>query len=429
MKNFSIIDPKLLHMLSKVKIIAKIKLPTLVFSAFKIRKGPQRKNSIISYLSNLFLSSVSSLSRFLAMITPPFFAKLNSNFKIAIGITFALFLWMVSGIIGKESLPEVDVSQRVNNNVKSVLVKQFYVSPTERIVHLSGKSKEERKVSIKAELSTQVDEIILTDGSEVTENQSILRLEQEEALARLRQAQSQESRAQLEYSSQRRLLNQKLTSTATVAKAKGDYEASKASSSLAQKQFDATRVEAPFTGRVEKIYVEEGDFVQPGQLLADIFDYDPLVIIGDLSELEVNYIQPGGLVEVKFITGELVQGNVSYVAKIADADSRTFEVQVNIPNSDKSLRAGVTAEMDFYTGQVEAVKIPASIISIDAEGKVGVKGVDENNKVVFHRVDVIKAETNDMWVGGLTDGVKLIIRGFGFVDENESVEVQIEQDS
>lgn len=359
-------------------------------------------------------------------VTPPFIKRLNSNYKVALGITFVLFLWMGSGLIGKEPIAEIDVSQRDNNNIKSVLVREFFISPTERIVRLSGKSKEERKVSIKSELSTQVDRIIASDGSEVIANQSILRLEQEEALARLRQAQSQERQAELEYSSQRQLLRQRLTSSATVAKAQGDYEASKAASALAQKQFDATRVEAPFTGRVEKIYVAEGDFVQPGQLLADIFDYDPLVIIGDLSEVEVGFVKQGGEVKVTFITGEVVQGNVSYVAQTADPESRTFEVQVSIPNPDKSLRAGVTAEMAFSTGAVEAVKIPASIISINDEGKIGVKGVDARDQVVFYPIEVVKAETNEMWVSGIDDGAKLIIRGFGFVELEEKVEVQTE---
>ncbi len=366
---------------------------------------------------------------FIDRYTPPFIKRLNSNYKVALGITFALFLWMGSGMIGNEPVAEIDVSQRNNNNIKSVLVREFNISPTERIVRLSGKSKEERKVAIKAEISTQVDEIILSDGSEVEVNQSILRLEQAEALARLRQAESRERETELEYNSQRRLLNQRLTSSATVAKAQGEYEASKAASSLAKKQFDATRVEAPFAGRVEKIYVAEGDFVQPGQLLADIFDYDPLVIIGDLSELEVNFVEPGGLVKVSFITGEVVEGNVTYVSKTADINSRTFEVQVSIPNPDKSLRAGVTAEMEFSTGAVDAVKIPASIISINDEGKIGIKGVDSNNKVVFHPIEIVKAETNEMWVSGIEDGTRLIIRGFGFVDLDETVEVELEQDS
>lgn len=382
-----------------------------------------------SFLKKHIINLVSSTGKVLDDRSPAFWHKLNSNYKIALGITVVLSIWMGSGIIGKESPPEIDPSQRVNNNIKSVLVKQFFVNATERIVRLSGKSKEERKVSIKAELSAQVDKIIAYDGAEVNQSESILQLEQVEALARLRQAQSQETRAELEYSSQRRLLAQKLTSTATVAKARGDYEASKASASLAQKQFDATKVQVPFAGRVEKIYVAEGDFVQPGQLLADIFDYDPLVVVGDLSELEVGYIKQGAKVDVIFITGEEVEGNVRYVSKNADIDSRTFEVQVEIPNTDKSLRAGVTAELDFHTGLVNAVKIPASIISIDNEGKIGVKGVDENDKVVFYRIDIVKAETNEMWVGGLPDGVKLIIRGFGFVNDDEKVNIQIEKDS
>lgn len=370
---------------------------------------------------------IASLMKLLAKITPQFIKNLNSNYKIAILITVVLAIWMGSGIIGKKPIQDIDVTNRVNNNTKSVLLKTFYISPTERIVRLSGKSKEARMVSIKAELSAQVEKIIASEGNEVENEFSILQLEEVEAVARLRQAQSQENRAQLEYSSQRRLLAQKLTSASSVAQAQADYEAAKAAASLALKQFDATKVQAPFAGRIENIYVEEGDFVQPGQLLVDIFDYAPLIIVGDLSELEVDYIKLDGTVVVHFITGEVVEGNVAYVAKNADEKSRTFNVQVEIPNYDNSLRAGVTAEMEFYTGLVNATKIPASIINIDDEGKLGVKGVDATNHVLFYRVDVVKAETNDMWVAGLPDGAQLITRGFGFVSTGEKVTAKLEE--
>lgn len=374
-----------------------------------------------------FKKYLNLLLSFLEKLVPQRIKNLNSNYKIALSLTAFLALWMISGMLFSKIPEEIDASARNNNNIKSVLIREFFNSPTERIVRLSGVSREERMVEIKAELSAQVEQINFQEGSEVTTNTSILKLEQDEALARLRQAQSQENQARLEHASQQRLRGQELTSDANVAQAQANFEAAKASASLAQKQFDATEVRAPFPGRIERVYVEQGDFVQPGRLLASVFDYDPIIVVGDLSELEVNLVKTGDRVVVKFITGEELEGNVSYVAKTADKQSRTFEVQVSVLNKDGALLSGITAEMDFYTGSIKATKIPASIININEDGKIGVRGVDQNNKVLFYPIKVVKAETNEMWVSDVPEGAKIIVRGFGFVDEDEVVDVKLEE--
>ncbi len=386
-------------------------------------------NKIISATGKGVKSLFGGVWKILAKLVPQKIKDINSNYKIVLGISLFLLVWMLSGIIGKEKPQELDVSGRTNSNIKTVLVKEFFNSPTERIIRLSGKSKEERMVAIKAELSAQVETIIVKAGDDVAADISILKLEQDEVLARLRQAESQENQARLEYQSQQRLLKQKLTSQTSAAQALANYQAAKAGAALAKKQFDSTEVKSPFAGIVEKIYVEHGDFVQPGKLLADIFDYDPMLIMGDLSELEINFIQPGSKAIVNLATGEEVEGTVSYVAKVSDDLSRTFEVQVEIPNADKSLRAGVTAELEFFAGTINAVNIPPSIININAEGKLGVKVIASNNIVEFMPIEIVKAETNEMWVGGLPDGVKIIIRGYGFVDEGEQVAIEVKGES
>ena len=388
---------------------------------------PRRIIALIKLIPGWLAKLIAPIVKLIDRITPQSIKKLNSNYKIALGLAVVLSVWMASGLLSKNVPPRIDPSTRSNNNIKSVLIREFSIASTERIIRLSGVSQEERKVDIKAELSSRVEEIINDEGSDVYENTSIIKLEQEEALARLRQAQSQENQARLEFNSQTRLRSQGLTSAATVSQAEANYEAARATASLMQKQYDATEVHSPFAGRVENVYVEQGDFIQPGQLLASIFDYDPIAIVGDLSELEVNYVNPGDRVVVKFITGETVDGNVSYVANTADRQTRTFEVKVVVPNPDRKLLAGITTELEFYTGLLDSTKIPASIININEEGNIGIRGINDENKVVFYPVEVVKAETNEMWVSGLPDGAKLIIRGFGFVEEGEEVKAEIEK--
>ena len=355
------------------------------------------------------------------------FKGLNSNYQIAIGILGVLVVWMLSGMLARGDAEVIDVSQRTNNKIRSVLVQEFYQQPSQRKISISGTSFEDRMVSIKSEVSTFVEEIHSEEGAEVDANYSLMTLEQEEATARLKQAQSEENRARLEFQSQSRLLTQGLASRATLDQASAAHESAKAARALAEKRYRSTEVHPPFAGRVEKIYVAEGDFLQVGQALADVFDYDPIVVIGYLSEIELPFVNTANEVTANFRTGETMQGRVSYVAKTPDRASRTYEVRVEVPNPDGSLSAGTTVELEFDTGTIRATRIPASLMNIDAEGEIGVKGIDANDQVNFYPIEIIKAETNDIWVDGIPNGAKVITRGFGFVKQGETVDVRFEK--
>ena len=314
--------------------------------------------------------------------------------------------------------------------MKTVLVQQFPHHLTERSIHISGRTKEERMVNIKAEISTQVESIRVKESTKVTAKMSLMKLEQDRTSARLKQAEAQEKQARIELNSEKKLRAQGFSSAAAEARAITNHEIAKSGLTLARKEHEATSVLAPFAGHVEKIHVEEGDFVQPGQLLAAVMDYDPMLVVGALSELEVTYITEGTKATINLVTGEELAGVVRLVATQANEQSRTFDVEVEIPNKKDSLRAGVTAEIEFHSGTIAASRISPAILGLNEDGELGVKTVDRtNNRVVFTPIKIVKAETNDMWITGLAENDQVIIRGFGFVEIGEEVIIKTDQES
>lgn len=349
---------------------------------------------------------------------------LNRNYLFVIALVIALSAWMLSGILSREPPQPPSAGERTNEVLKSVLVQRVLLEQTERFVRVSGKTREERRVDIKAELSGTVEKINAREGEKVATDTSLIQLEQEEAYARLRQAEAQEQKARLEHRTQVRLRQRRLSSTAEAAQAEANYEATRATTTLARKQYEATQVRAPFEGTIEALHVEKGDFVQPGQLLASLYDYSPMLVIGDLSELEVPFVRVGLDAAVRLATGEELTGKVRYVSAQSDERSRTFEVQVEVDNSDGKVLAGVTAEIDFQTDTVEAVKVTPALLTINDDGQIGIKVVRVNTPVVeLVPVEVIKAETNEMWVTGINSNMLVITRGFGFVEPGDRVAV------
>ena len=66
-------------------------------------------------------------------------------------------------------------------------------------------------------------------------------------------------------------------------------------------------------------------------------------------------------------------------------------------------------------------KIPPSILTLQDDGTVGVKAVNEDNIVIFYPTTSVKDTIDGIWVSGLPDKVNLIVTGQEYVAIGESV--------
>ena len=73
------------------------------------------------------------------------------------------------------------------------------------------------------------------------------------------------------------------------------------------------------------------------------------------------------------VTGQEVTGRIRYLSPVADEVTRTFTVELEIPNPQGALPAGVTAEMRIPGGEMLAQKIAPSLLTLDSDGNIGVK--------------------------------------------------------
>src|SRR5690606_14444769 len=104
----------------------------------------------------------------------------------------------------------------------------------------------------------------------------------------------------------------------------------------------------------------------------------------------------------------------------ADATTRTFRVEISTPNPE-NIPSGTSATVEIPKKSVLAHFITASLLTLDSNGRTGVKTVDDDGIVIFHPVQIISAETNGIYVVGLPDNANLIINGQGFADAGVKV--------
>ena len=83
--------------------------------------------------------------------------------------------------------------------------------------------------------------------------------------------------------------------------------------------------------------------------------------------------------------------------------------------------AGVSAEIRLSVERVPAHQVSPSVLALADDGTLGVKMVDEQDRVVFAPVQIAKADQNDVWLTGLPEEVRLIVVGQGFVTDGAKV--------
>ncbi|MCC5886528.1 MAG: efflux RND transporter periplasmic adaptor subunit, partial [Gammaproteobacteria bacterium] len=192
---------------------------------------------------------------------------------------------------------------------------------------------------------------------------------------------------------------------------------------LSQRELDLahTAIRAPFDGVVEERPVELGDYLTAGQVCAEVLDPDPLLLVGQLSERDVARIQVGDPGQGRLLTGESVRGVITYLAQSAHPSTRTFRVEVAVNNADARLREGITTELLLPVEQHRAHHIPSSVLALDDVGELGVRILNDDDRVEFVRIRIIRDSPDGLWVTGLPEVVTLITVGQELVVPGERV--------
>ena len=184
------------------------------------------------------------------------------------------------------------------------------------------------------------------------------------------------------------------------------------------------KIVAPFSGYLETLRVEEGDFLNTGAVCAALIDPDPMLLVADIAEKDIAQVQLGSEATAKLISGRLITGEVTFIASSADKNTRTFRVEISVDNKDRSIRDGVSAEI-FIKGKEEpAHKISPAILSLNDQGKLGVRTVTADNRVEFKEINILEDTNSGMWVSGLGEEARIITLGQEYVFQGQTVNVK-----
>ena len=124
---------------------------------------------------------------------------------------------------------------------------------------------------------------------------------------------------------------------------------------MSQYQLQQRAIEAPFTGKVADVYLDEGEDCSSGEELFRLVDSSQCYFVCNIEAGLAAYLKKGQIVDLGITSGlDTVerQGKIEFIAPTIDAASGLRKVKVLIDNSDFSLTPGVTGELIIKVNKV-----------------------------------------------------------------------------
>lgn len=350
---------------------------------------------------------------------------MKRSYLIAGLLAVAAGAWIVSGQLdGSEGdaparKPPVDLT--ASERVPSVRVRAFTAEPFVDQLVLRGRSQAERKIELSAEVNGRLAEMLVEEGEAVREGAVVARIEEKDRAALLGEAKALREQRRIEYEAARKLSAKGYRATTQVAAAKAAYEAAKAAVATAEIALAQTTIVAPFDGVVSTQLAEIGTYLDVGDPILRLVDLDPIVITAQASERDAAHIERDSPARATLITGQAVEGHVRFISPEADEATRTFNVEIEVPNPERALADGVTAEVTVPLREVTAHRLPPSILTLRDDGAIGVIAVTPDATASFEPVTILTEDARGLWVDGLPRVVTLITVGQEFVTVGQSV--------
>lgn len=322
--------------------------------------------------------------------------------------------------------PQVLAAESADQPIAVVVLKSTKRAVENGIV-LSGRTEAARKVEVRAETTGRIVSEPIGKGATITKGDTLCELDPGTSTATMAEAQAQLREAETNLRTAESLAERGFSSETDTISRKSQLESAMAGVERAKTEIERLTIRAPFDGILETNTAELGELMQPGSACATLISLDPIKLVGYVPEQSVEKLVLDGDAGGRLVTGKELLGKVSFISRSADEVTRTFRVEISVPNPDRSIRDGVTAEILIGLKGEEGHLLPQSALTLNDAGELGVR-TNEDGIAHFSPVILIRDDKDGIWVTGLPDEVEVIITGQDFVREGRAINVSYQED-
>lgn len=341
---------------------------------------------------------------------------------IALIIFIALCLWVASGMLKAQNENSSSKHKSAEIPLVKVTVEHVTADEVTREISLYGRTEPDRIATLRSEVKGLVKEVHVQEGERVSQGQKIISLEKSDYVSRLQSAKATLKQREVELKGAQALKAQGYQSQTALAQATANLEMAKADTVSFELAVFKSDIIAPFDGIINQRFVEVGDFLKEGDNIAILVDLDPLVITANVTEINVHALKTQQQATGRMVSGDMLQGKIRYISSISEPGTNTFKIEVEVPNPDFSQMAGMSTELALPLETTWAMRISPAVMALDEQGNLGVKTVVDEH-VKFVPIDIVKSDSQGVWLSGMGQQADIITLGHGFVRDGDKVEV------
>lgn len=216
---------------------------------------------------------------------------------------------------------------------------------------------------------------------------------------------------------------------AALNSAKEEQNVAAASTKRFQTMLDYTQISAPFAGVITRRYSDPGSLIQAGTSsgtmpLVRLSQVDLLRVAFPVSVSYVAGVKVGDEAEIRIpAMGKKFPGKITRISQKVETATRTMEAQIDLPNADNSLIAGVYATVVLKIDRrSDARVLPIEAVARD-KGTASVYLITKENKIEARNITVgTESPTHLEIKEGLAEGDLVMVGSRAQFSHGQSVQ-------
>lgn len=334
--------------------------------------------------------------------------------------SITLFLVIVIIIAIRHKAPVTTLPQ------KEIIVAAKTITPEERIIYLSayGNTIANSEITIKANSPGKLIKKYQQKGDLVTDGADLFSFTSLEYSTIIKKAELNLLNLEQQY---KNLKEDKKSSPKEIFQLKEAIQLAKQKLKNVSSYTNYAIIRAPFAGKIDNIYIQEGDTVKAGDIIAKIIQINPTKVILNIPEKFINDIQLNDQIFLEVFHKQKITATINYISSSIDTNSKTFAIEALI--KDEAFPVGSTVIAEIPIKKVLSYKVSRSALTIDRNNNLGILYLDHENKAQFLASEVVEDNQENLWIRcNSTNPLKIIVNGSGFVVPGTKVKSQEEND-
>lgn len=310
-----------------------------------------------------------------------------------------------------------DLNSALNFIPIAMRLKPINFSPT---IKVSGITKTINNAIIRTKSRGVIKQINVKHGRKVNKGTVLITLEKAELENALIAAQSNYEHKIAEFKAAQKLSQKKFYSENSLLAAKADMEKAKADLQKATNDADDLQIKADEDGYLEECFVNKGNTVFAQDKLISFVYERPAQIRAYVSEENVSLLKQGMLAKIN-TNNQVFTAKITGISQVANLETRNFYVELDLDEKTDLSIFGTTVQVEIFLEPRTGFWINASALTLNDEGELGVKIIENNNKINFMPVHFWQLMKDGTYIETNTHALNVITYGGEFLKTGETI--------